>query len=81
MEVLPESHLSWRLFANFSPAIIMCSETVRNMLVNFSRELIFTAGPSFPFLASMRAAYNVLKDGLAEEVSDVTAIWTIYHSS
>jgi len=47
-------------------AIVLGNETVRNMLINFSRGLIFTAGPTFPFVAAMRAAYVCLRDGHAE---------------
>ncbi|OJJ30105.1 hypothetical protein ASPWEDRAFT_120806 [Aspergillus wentii DTO 134E9] len=47
-------------------AIVLGSESIRNMLLNFATGLIFTAGPAFPFAACMRAAVNVLKDGKAE---------------
>jgi hypothetical protein len=50
-------------------AIVLGSETVRNMLVNYAKGFIFTAGPAFPFAACMRAAVNLLRNGQAEPVS------------
>ncbi|KAG2415967.1 hypothetical protein HFD88_007159 [Aspergillus terreus] len=47
-------------------AIVLGSETVRNMLVNYAKGFIFTAGPAFPFAACMRAAVNLLRNGQAE---------------
>ncbi|KAF2638707.1 5-aminolevulinate synthase, partial [Massarina eburnea CBS 473.64] len=43
-----------------SGAIIMGSSTVRSALVNFARSIIFTTAPSFPFVAAIRAGYNIL---------------------
>ncbi|KAF2260234.1 putative aminotransferase [Lojkania enalia] len=43
-----------------SGAIVMGSSTVRAALINFSKSVIFSTAPSFPFVAAIRAGYNIL---------------------
>ncbi|PMD13334.1 PLP-dependent transferase [Hyaloscypha hepaticicola] len=47
-------------------AAILTNQTVRNMLLNFARPIIYTTAPSFPMLAAIRAAYTLLKTGKTE---------------
>ncbi len=53
----------------FPPAAILSNDTVRNVLLNFARPVIFTTAPSFPMLATIRAAYGLMNTGMTEEVS------------
>ncbi|CAH0005056.1 unnamed protein product [Clonostachys byssicola] len=42
---------------------ILANDTVKMMLMNNARSLLFTGVPSFPMLASIRAAYRLLRSG------------------
>ncbi|BCR92996.1 aminotransferase class I/II-fold pyridoxal phosphate-dependent enzyme [Aspergillus luchuensis] len=44
-------------------AVILCNETVRTMLINYARSIMFSVAPSFPMLASIRATYQLLRSG------------------
>ncbi|KAG6014052.1 putative secondary metabolism biosynthetic enzyme [Claviceps pusilla] len=46
-----------------SGAVILGNTTVRHALLNFARNIVFSTAPSFPIVAGMRAAYNILRDG------------------
>ncbi|TGO44023.1 hypothetical protein BCON_0648g00010 [Botryotinia convoluta] len=48
-------------------AIVLGSRTIRNYLINFSAEVIYTAGLSFPTLAGIRCALRLLSAGQTEE--------------
>lgn len=50
-------------------AAILANKTVKMMLMNNARSLMFTGVPSFPMLASIRAAYGLLKSGQTIEAS------------
>ncbi|KAL1861071.1 hypothetical protein Plec18170_001586 [Paecilomyces lecythidis] len=45
-------------------AVVLCNQTVKNMLLNFARCLIFSTAPSFPALASIKGGYSLLKSSL-----------------
>jgi len=47
-------------------AAILCNETVRTMIVNFARPIIYTTAPSFPMLAAIRAGYTLMQAGQIE---------------
>ncbi|KAI0190589.1 5-aminolevulinate synthase [Astrocystis sublimbata] len=51
-------------------AVILGNSRVRAMVQNFARSLIFTTAPSFPAIASVRAAYNLMKDGTQQKMLD-----------
>ncbi|KAH8889180.1 PLP-dependent transferase [Thozetella sp. PMI_491] len=51
-------------------AAILSNATVRNMLVNFARPVIYTTAPSFPILATIRAGYNLMESGQTNELQD-----------
>lgn len=53
-----------------SGAVILGNETVRNTLLNFARPVIFTTAPSFPTVAGVRAAYNLLRTGTTQKSQD-----------
>ena len=44
-------------------AVILGNSTVRSVLINFARSVIYTTAPSFPIVAGIRAAYNLLRTG------------------
>ncbi|KAI9836783.1 MAG: hypothetical protein M1819_000948 [Sarea resinae] len=44
-------------------AILLCSSLTRQYLLNYARSLIYTTSMSFPSLAAIRAAYNLLRRG------------------
>ena len=44
------------------------NNTIRTALINFARSFIFTTAPSFPFVAAIRAGYNLLASGKTVEV-------------
>ena len=41
-------------------AIILCDTLVKKMLINYARNFIFTTGPSFLMLATVKASYNLV---------------------
>lgn len=47
-------------------AIVLCSPQVRDYLINYARSLIYTTALGYPFLASIRAAYEMLAEGETE---------------
>jgi 8-amino-7-oxononanoate synthase len=50
-------------------AVILCNDTVRTMLLNNARGILFTVAPSFPMLAAIRATYMLLETGKTQPVS------------
>ncbi|VUC30986.1 unnamed protein product [Clonostachys rosea] len=48
-------------------AAILGSATVRSVLLNYARPVVFTTAPSFPLVAAMRAGYNLLRSGATEK--------------
>ncbi|CAH0050430.1 unnamed protein product [Clonostachys solani] len=62
-----------------SGAVIMGNKTVKTVLVNFPRSFIFTTSPAFPFVASIRAGYNLLStgrgDAAQERVQDLATLF------
>ncbi|KAI1460398.1 putative aminotransferase [Annulohypoxylon moriforme] len=50
-----------------SGAVILGSESVRLAILNFARSVIYTTAPSFPAVAAIRSAYNLLKSGATQE--------------
>ncbi|KAH1556306.1 hypothetical protein KXX57_001353 [Aspergillus fumigatus] len=47
-------------------AIVLCCPDTRDYLINYARSLIYTTAMGFPFLASIRAAYELLVEGQTE---------------
>lgn len=52
----------------YSIAVILCNDTVRTMLINYARSIMFSVAPSFPMLASIRATYQLLRSGETQGV-------------
>lgn len=48
-------------------AVILGNSTVRSVLMNFARSVIYTTAPSFPTVAGIRAAYNLLRTGATQK--------------
>lgn len=48
-------------------AAILCSQPMKEYLINYARPLIYTTFMPFPTLALVRAAYSMLQDGVAAE--------------
>ncbi|KAK0623890.1 pyridoxal phosphate-dependent transferase [Immersiella caudata] len=51
-------------------AVILANDTIRTMLINHARSIIYTTAPSFPMLAGIRAAYTLLKSGMTQPAQD-----------
>lgn len=51
-------------------AVILGNSTVRSILMNFARSVIYTTAPSFPTVAGIRAAYSLLRTGAARKYQD-----------
>ncbi|KAL3432762.1 pyridoxal phosphate-dependent transferase [Aspergillus tetrazonus] len=49
-------------------AIVLCCADTRAYLINYARSLIYTTALGFPFLASIRAAYELLVEGKTEQL-------------
>ncbi|RAL02659.1 aminotransferase class I/II-fold pyridoxal phosphate-dependent enzyme [Aspergillus ibericus CBS 121593] len=49
-------------------AIVLCCPDTREYLINYARSLIYTTALGFPFLASIRTAYELLAEGETEEL-------------
>lgn len=47
---------------------MLCCPDTREYLINYARSLIYTTALGFPFLASIRTAYELLSEGETEEV-------------
>ncbi|XDG09182.1 hypothetical protein ABKA04_008797 [Annulohypoxylon sp. FPYF3050] len=50
-----------------SGAVILGCESVRLTILNFARSVIYTTAPSFPAVAAIRSAYNLLKSGATQD--------------
>lgn len=50
-------------------AAVLCSNTVRNMLLNFASVIIYSAAPQTPLVAALSAAYKLLESGHILKVS------------
>ncbi|KAK4498683.1 hypothetical protein PRZ48_009193 [Zasmidium cellare] len=62
-------------------AAILSNGTVKNMLLNFARPLIYTTAPSFPMLAAIKAGYNLLKtDQLTPLKENMQNLVTHFHN-
>lgn len=46
--------------------MVLCSPQVRDYLINYARSLIYTTALGYPFLASIRAAYEMMAEGDTE---------------
>ncbi|KAI5865997.1 hypothetical protein GGS23DRAFT_603436 [Durotheca rogersii] len=53
-----------------SGAIILGSKTVKTALMNFARSTTFTTAPTFPFVAAIRAGYNLLETRKGEKARE-----------
>jgi 8-amino-7-oxononanoate synthase len=49
-------------------AIVLCCSDTRDYLINYARTLIYTTALGFPFLASIRSAYELLAGGETVQV-------------
>lgn len=49
--------------------MVLCGPETRDYLINYARSLIYTTALGYPFLASIRAAYELLQNGETELVS------------
>lgn len=52
--------------------MVLCGPETRDYLINYARSLIFTTALGFPFLASIRTAYELLALGETESVGSPT---------
>lgn len=50
-------------------AILLCSPTIRQYLINYARSLIYTTFMSYPNLAAIRASYRYLAEGKTEPLA------------
>lgn len=57
-------------------AIVLCCAETREYLVNYARSLIYTTALGFPFLAAIRAVYELLTSGETEPVR-LSFLWCI----
>ncbi|RYP86958.1 hypothetical protein DL770_004839 [Monosporascus sp. CRB-9-2] len=51
-------------------AVILGNATVRATVMNFARSVIYTTAPSFPTVAGIKAAYNLMSSGATQEAQD-----------
>ncbi|KAJ5623027.1 hypothetical protein N7490_011632 [Penicillium lividum] len=49
-------------------AMVLCGPETRDYLINYARSLIYTTALGFPFLASIRTAYELLSSGQTESL-------------
>jgi 8-amino-7-oxononanoate synthase len=49
--------------------MVLCGRETRDYLINYARSLIYTTALGFPFLASIRTAYELLSSGETDSVS------------
>ncbi|KAI0156514.1 5-aminolevulinate synthase [Xylariaceae sp. FL1272] len=48
-------------------AMILGNQTIKGILANFARSVIYTTSPSFPFVAAIRSGYRLLELGHTKE--------------
>ncbi|KAK1989730.1 aminotransferase class I and II [Colletotrichum falcatum] len=58
-----------------SGAIVLCSPTTRSYLVNYARSLIYTTAMPLTTLASIRTAYDFVRDGGSEPL--LRHLWSL----
>ncbi|KAJ5670549.1 8-amino-7-oxononanoate synthase [Penicillium maclennaniae] len=51
-------------------AVVLCGSETRDYLINYARSLIYTTALGFPFLASIRTAYELLSSGETEQLQE-----------
>ncbi|GES62965.1 aminotransferase [Aspergillus terreus] len=51
-------------------AIVLCCPDTRDYLINYARSLIYTTALGFPFLASIRTAYEMLSAGETQPLQE-----------
>lgn len=51
-------------------AAIFSNKTIRSMLINHARPILFSTAPPFLLVASTRAAYDLLKAGKTQKAQD-----------
>ncbi|KAM5378665.1 hypothetical protein ACJZ2D_004464 [Fusarium nematophilum] len=61
-EIFARLHTFGKAMSSFG-AIVLCSPTTREYLINYARTLIYTTAMPFPCLASIRVSYDFLKSG------------------
>ncbi|KAJ5739131.1 Pyridoxal phosphate-dependent transferase major region subdomain 2 [Penicillium manginii] len=49
-------------------AVVLCGQETKDYLINYARSLIYTTALGFPFLASIRTAYELLANGETESL-------------
>lgn len=66
-----------------SLGVILCNQTVRSALAQYSRCLTYSGAPSVPMVASIRAGYQLLASGQTQKVSGAslapTSLLTMSH--
>lgn len=63
MEVFITNTLASAFANTILPAMVLCGPETRDYLINYARSLIYTTALGFPFLASIRTAYELLSSG------------------
>ncbi|OJZ81498.1 hypothetical protein ASPFODRAFT_145388 [Aspergillus luchuensis CBS 106.47] len=63
-----------------SGAVVLCNSTIKEALINYGRNIIFTTAPSFTTVAAVRAAYEILatQEGHSRQKRLQENIWYFY---
>ncbi|KAK2871725.1 hypothetical protein FQN49_002896 [Arthroderma sp. PD_2] len=69
-EIAVRMHTYGKALATSGGAAVLCSATVREMLVNYGRVIIYSNAPQFSTVAAIRAAYTLMKSGQLEPLQD-----------
>lgn len=66
----------WYFIDHINPetAVILCNETLKNALLNYSRNLIYSTAPSFLSAAGVRAGYELVASAEGEKVRPMTSL-------
>ncbi|OJJ66545.1 hypothetical protein ASPBRDRAFT_137800 [Aspergillus brasiliensis CBS 101740] len=61
-------------------AVVLCNSTIKEALINYGRNIIFTTAPSFTTVAAVRAAYEILatQEGHMRQERLQKNIWYFY---
>lgn len=57
--------------------MVLCGPETRDYLINYARSLIYTTALGFPFLASIRTAYELLASGETDSVSVLVHMYRV----
>lgn len=79
-EIAVRMHTYGKALATSGGAAVLCSKTVREVLVNYGRVVIYSNAPQFSVVAAIRAAYTFMKSNQIEPVRFSSLLFSFLQS-